>query len=49
MIEEVYALDDRRVKVYHVADIVGISNDSMRILIEELSIKNYSARWVSQM
>jgi [histone H3]-lysine36 N-dimethyltransferase SETMAR len=52
MIEKVHriVLDDRRVKVREIADIVGISNDRVhRILTKELEMKKYSARWVPRL
>lgn len=52
IIEKVHhiVLNDRRVKVRKIADIMGISNDSVhRILTEELEMKKYLARWVPRL
>lgn len=52
VIEKVHGivLADRRVKVREIAEIVGISKDSVhRILTEELGMKKLCARWVPRL
>ena len=40
-------LDDRRLKVYEIAETVGISEEKVRhILHEELGMRKLCARWV---
>ena len=43
-------LEDRRLKVWEIAEAVGMSSEwAYHILSEELGMKKLSARWVSQL